>query len=92
MRKRLCAIALLLSAGTLGSAQAASVREQQSNFAWHRQDLCAHDAFVKFPDYTVASNGMRADAIRACESRNHVLQRPPSNVSPVRRIPDSAAE
>jgi hypothetical protein len=82
----------ILIAMTLGVAQAASVREQQSDLAWHQQDLCAHDAFVKFPDYTPEGNAKRARATRDCERKHHVLQRAPTAASPVRRIPDAAAE
>ncbi|HEX4112486.1 MAG TPA: hypothetical protein VH020_08115 [Stellaceae bacterium] len=96
MRIRSLGVRLVVSAGlaamAVGAADAASLREQQSNAAWHKQDVCAHDAFVKFPDYTTEANAKRAQATRACERKNHVLQRAPSTTSPVRRIPDAAAE
>jgi hypothetical protein len=84
--------AVTLMALTLGMAQAASLREQQSDLTWHKQDICAHDAFAKFPDYTPEGNARRARATRDCERKNHVTPRAATTASPVRRIPDAAAE
>lgn len=81
-----------LGAADMGSARAASIRQQQSFAVWRKEDDCAHDAFLKFPDYTVESNARREAATRACEKRRHVLSRAPRIDSPVKRIPDAAAE
>jgi hypothetical protein len=95
MKLRSLCVSFLVLAGAgalVAGADAASLREQQSNAAWHKQDVCAHDAFVKFPDYTPEGNAHRDQAMRDCERKNHVLQRAPTIASPVKRIPDAAAE
>jgi len=81
-----------LGIGWAGAAQAASIRQQQSFAAWRKEDDCAHEAFLKFPDYTVASNARRDAATRACEKQRHVLLRARRLTPPVKRIPDAAAE
>ena len=91
MLRAIVLIALLaLSLG--GTAEAASIRQQQSFAAWHIQDLCARDAFRKFPDYTVEGNAARDRYIRSCEVRHHLPPRADLHDSPIRRIPDSQAE
>jgi hypothetical protein len=86
-------IAALLITGIFGAvgARAGSVREQQAQAAWHKQDECARAAFVKFPDYVPESNAKRAEATRQCERDNHLPERVPANESPVKTIPDDAA-
>jgi hypothetical protein len=88
----LAAAAALAAASGADSARAASVREQQSFDVWRKQDNCAHAAFLKFPDYTPESNANRARATRECEIKNNVRPRPPVVVSPVKTIPDAAAD
>jgi hypothetical protein len=70
---------------------AASVREQQSFYIWHQQDLCAKQAFEKFPDYTPSSNRARVEATRACDNLHNVPPRADLGASPVHRIPDADA-
>ncbi|HEY5210804.1 MAG TPA: hypothetical protein VIJ42_15305 [Stellaceae bacterium] len=81
-----------LGVGWVGSAQAGSIRQQQSFAAWRKEDDCAHEAFLKFPDYTVASNARRDAATRVCEKQHHVLLRAPRLTPLVKRILDAAAE
>jgi hypothetical protein len=90
----LWALAVLTIAAGVGvdTARAASVREKQSYAVWQTQDACAHAAFLKFPDYTPESNANRDRAARECEVKNHVPVRAPVNVSPLKTIPDAAAE
>jgi hypothetical protein len=87
-------VAALLLIGMFGavSARAGSVREQQAQAAWRKQDECARAAFVKFPDYVPESNAKRAEATRQCERENHLPERVPDNQSPVKTIPDDAAD
>ena len=82
------ALALAVVAGSLGVAQATSVREKQSSAVWRKQDDCEHAAFLKFPDYTPESNANRKQATRACEIEHHVPTRTPLTVSPGKRLPD----
>ncbi len=86
-------VAALLVVGIFSvvSARAGSVREQQAMAAWHKQDECARDAFVKFPDYVPESNAKRAEATRQCERDNHLPERVPANESPIKTIPDDEA-
>ena len=77
--------------GTTGVAHATSIREKESDSVWRKQDECARAAFLKFPDYTKASNAARDRETRACEIRNHVPVRDPVIVSPVKKIPDAEA-
>ncbi len=87
-------VAALLVIGIFGAvaARAGSVREQQAQAAWRKQDECARAAFVKFPDYVPESNAKRAEAMRQCERENHLPERVPANKSSVKTIPDDAAE
>jgi len=91
--KQGCFVAAWLAVLTLGatSAYAGSVREQQAQAAWRKQDECARAAFVKFPDYVPESNAKRAAATLKCERDNHLPERAPVNESPVRTIPDDEA-
>jgi hypothetical protein len=86
-------IAALLVVGIFAavSARAGSVREQQAQAAWHKQDDCARAAFVKFPDYVPESNAKRAEATRQCERDNHLPERVPANEAPIKTIPDDEA-
>jgi hypothetical protein len=86
-------IAALLLVGVLGAAgaHAGSVREQQAQAAWRKQDECARAAFVKFPDYVPESNAKRAEATRQCERDNNLPERVPANESPIKTIPDDEA-
>jgi hypothetical protein len=86
-------VAALLVVGIFGavSARAGSVREQQAQAAWHKQDECAREAFVKFPDFVPESNARRAEATRQCERDNHLPERVPANESPIKTIPDDEA-
>lgn len=87
-------VAALLVVGIFGAvaARAGSLREQQAQAAWRKQDECARAAFVKFPDYVPESNAKRAEATRQCERENHLPERVPANQSPVKTIPDDAAD
>jgi hypothetical protein len=87
-------VAVLLVVGIFGalSAHAGSVREQQAQAAWRKEDECARAAFVKFPDYVPESNAKRAEATRQCERENRLPERVPGNESPVKTIPDDAAD
>lgn len=76
--------------GALG-ARAGSVREQQAQAAWRKEDDCARAAFVKFPDYVPESNAKRAEATRQCERDNHLPERVPANEAPLKTIPDDEA-
>jgi len=82
---------LVFSIFAAAGARAGSVREQQAQAAWHKQDECARAAFVKFPDYVPESNAKRAEATRQCERDNHLPERVPANESPIKTIPDDAA-
>jgi hypothetical protein len=77
--------------GTLAAAPAAatSIRQKQSFDVWHKQDVCAHEAFVKFPDYTPQANAGRDRAVAACEKKNRLPPRTPLETSPVKRMPDA---
>jgi len=88
-----CLVAAAVAVVVFGavSAHAGSVREQQAQAAWRKQDECARAAFVKFPDYVPESNAKRAAATRQCERDNHLPERAPTNESPVRTIPDEEA-
>lgn len=88
---RLVALALLTASVGLGTARAGDVREQQSNAMWRKQDDCARAAFVKFPDYTAESNAKRDRATRDCEIKNRLPVRAPASESPLKTIPDDAA-
>jgi hypothetical protein len=90
-RSVVLAAAALAAFGAVSAAQAASVREQQSNGVWKKQDACAKAAFLKFPDYTPQGNADRERATRDCEIAKGVPVRAPVAESPVKTIPDSAA-
>ena len=92
MRRIAFLLALIGLALAAGRSEAASIRQQQAFFAWHIQDLCARAASRKFPDYTPEGNAARDRDIRACEVRHHLPPRADLHDSPVKRIPDSAAE
>jgi hypothetical protein len=84
--------AALVAFGAVGVAQAGSIREQQSFGVWKKQDECAKQAFLKFPDYTKQSNADRERAMRDCDIAKGVPVRAPIAESPVKTIPDSAAD
>jgi hypothetical protein len=88
----LSAVAVLAVVAATGVAQAGSVREQQSNLVWKKQDECAKAAYLKFPDYTPQGNAAREGAMRDCDIAKGVPVRTPVAESPVKTIPDSAAD
>lgn len=54
------------------SSARADQNQKDANAAWKQANLCAKDAFKKFPDYTVDSNAKRDAARREC-LRDHKL-------------------
>lgn len=72
--------------------RADTVRKKQSFEIWHEQDDCAREAFKKFPDYTRQSNARRDAAMLRCEQKHHLPPRADVGKSPVRQLPDAAAE
>ena len=67
---------LLLAAMMLPPAAVrADVYQQDADAAWRQADLCAHDAFKKFPDHTPDGNARRETSRRQC-LRNHKLPVP----------------
>ena len=92
--RRVALLPVLIAAIALAAvgARADSVRQQQSVETWHRQNLCAREAFQRFPDYTPEGNAARDKAIRACEARHHLPPRADLHDSPVKTLPDAQAE
>jgi len=94
MTIRYC-LALLVSVVLLqtgaGAARAGDIREQQSQAVWRQENECSHDAFEKFPDYTRESNAARERMMRDCENKHHIPVRAPVSDSPVKTLPDDAA-
>jgi hypothetical protein len=89
---RFIAILAIVAAIGVDAARAGSIREQQSDAVWRKQDECARTALLKFPDHTPESNADRDRATRDCERKNHVPVRAPATESPVKTIPDGAAD
>ncbi|HXQ51765.1 MAG TPA: hypothetical protein VN802_11775 [Stellaceae bacterium] len=67
---------MVMLAGALlmlhGGPARADENQRKAGVAWKQADLCAHDSFKKFPDYTPESNAKRDAARREC-LRNHKL-------------------
>jgi hypothetical protein len=53
-----------------------------ANATWKQANLCAKDAFKKFPDYTAESNAKRDAARREC-LRDHKLPDTGAALTPV---------
>jgi hypothetical protein len=68
---------MMLAAAVLlpGGVAHADVNVRNANTAWEQADLCARDAFKKFPDHTPQGNAERETARREC-LRNHKLPAP----------------
>lgn len=93
MKRKIISAAVALAAiAAAGVAHAGSIREQQSVTVWKKQDDCAKAAFLKFPDYTSQANADRERAMRDCDVAKGVPVRAPVAESPVKTIPDSAAD
>lgn len=93
MTVRVVPIVLVLAAFLgAGAARAGDVRQQQSEAAWRQENQCSRDAFEKYPDYTAESNAARERMTRDCEIKHHVPVRAPIADSPVKTIPDGAAD
>jgi hypothetical protein len=95
MKIRYCLALLVLVAALetgAGAARAGDVREQQSQAVWRQENECSHDAFEKFPDYTPESNAARERVMRDCENKHHIPVRAPVSESPVKTLPDAAAD
>ena len=64
---------LLLAAMLLPAARArADLYQQQADAAWRQADLCARDAFKKFPDHTPEGNAQRETVRRECMRNNEL--------------------
>jgi hypothetical protein len=63
---------LVVALFAVPAAQAADLNQQKAFNAWKQGDVCARDAFKKFPDYTVESNAKREAARQACLRDHHL--------------------